>query len=352
MSNAAATIQDVAAHAGVSIKTVSRVLNRETNVREATRHKVLEAARALSYHPDPSARRLAGRRSFLLGLIYNNPSANYMSDVTNGVLAACRAEGYGLAMHTADHDAPDLVENILDFMHHSRADGLILMPPVSDVAALTAALDNGGIPFARLAPQDSRSGLGVVIDDRRAAFDMTEYLLGLGHRRIAFIKGHPDHGASALRYDGFCGAMAHYQVPLDESLICQGYFSFDSGLEAARSLLRQPSPPTAIFAANDDMAAAVVQEAARRGIAIPDQISVAGFDDTPIARQIWPRLTTIQQPSGAMAHRGAALLLSHLKGAALGEDTQTAGQVITLRYKMLIRNSTAAPPSGRAAAPG
>lgn len=340
-----ARIQDVAARAGVSIKTVSRVLNRESNVRESTRRKVLESAEALGYHPNRSARGLAGRRSFLLGLIYNNPSANYISDVITGVLAACRSEGYGLVMHTAAHDTPDLVSNVMDFMGQSRADGLILMPPVSDVAHLVDALDKADFPYARLAPQDSRSGLGVVIDDRRAAFDMTEYLLGLGHRRIAFIKGHPDHGASALRFRGFTDAMTQYGVHVDPELVYQGYFDFDSGLEVARDLFRLPDLPTAIFSANDDMAAAVIQEAARRNIAIPDRISVAGFDDTPIAREIWPRLTTIRQPGEAMAQRLATMLLETLRDAGSDGGEETAGQVVTLKYKMMIRNSTAAPRS-------
>lgn len=333
------TINDVADRAGVSIKTVSRVLNSEPNVREATRQKVLAAARALDYFPNPAARRLAGRRSYLIALAYDNPSPSYLADLISGILDVCRKGGYFLALHGCSFEDEDLARDMVQAVRESRVDGLILSPPVGDVSGLCPTLDAAGIRYARLAPTGDGRGAGVAIDDRQAAFDMTAYLLDLGHRRIGFIAGHPGHGASRAREAGYRAALGQYGVPCDPELMREGLFTRESGMQAARALLRLPVPPTAIFASNDDMAAGAIQEAALRGLRVPEDLSVAGFDDTPVASMIAPRLTTVSQPVRAMGRRATELLL-----ATLADDGSVkAGQVDRLDYRLVVRQSTTAP---------
>ncbi|GER07952.1 LacI family transcriptional regulator [Iodidimonas muriae] len=336
-----ATIKDVAKGAGVSIKTVSRVLNDEPNVRPATRERVLAAAKGLDYFPNPAARRLAGRRSYLIALAYDNPSPSYLADVIEGIMEVCRSDGYFLALHGCDFTAPSLAREMVNAVRESRVDGLVLTPPVGDVAGLCETLSDAGIHYVRLAPSGPTKGLGVSINDRQAAFDMTEYLLELGHRRIGFVQGHPRHGTSRLREEGYRAALERYGLEVEPALLSQGWYTLESGIEAARALLRADARPTAIFASNDDMAAGVIQEALRRGLRVPEDLSVAGFDDVPIARMLSPRLTTIRQPVQAMGKRATELLFENLSS---GEHVSTqADRVELLDYRMLVRPSTAAP---------
>src|SRR5690606_33782109 len=179
------------------------------------------------------------------------------------------------------------------------------------------------------------------MDDQGAAREMTEYLIGLGHRRIGFIIGHPDHVASGQRLRGFQEGMKKHGLEIDPQLVKQGYFVFESGLEAARELLTLPEPPTAIFASNDDMAAGVLMTAHEMGIDVPKDLSVAGFDDTYIARTVWPRLTTVHQPIYDLAYTATNLLLEMLTS---GEIPQPA----RLGYPLVCRDSTAAAPGPRA----
>jgi LacI family transcriptional regulator len=309
-----AKIQDVAEAAGVAIKTVSRVLNSEPNVREETRQRVLAVVKRLNYHPSLSARSLAGRRSYLIGLVYENPSANYIVDVQHGAMSRCREGKFQLLMHQVANQGADLEREILGLIDQTRLDGVIVTPPLSENAALLEALRRRNAPFARIAPSDlDRPGPCVYMDDVGAAREMTEYLIGLGHRRIGFIVGHPEHFASGQRLRGYKAALKTHRIPFLPELVKQGYFVFESGLEAARLLLAAPNRPTAIFASNDDMAAGVLMAAHEMAIAVPNRLSVAGFDDTYVARTVWPRLTTIHQPSYDLAYTAADLLIQLLQ---------------------------------------
>lgn len=329
------TIHDVARRAGVSIKTVSRVINRERNVREETRARVAEAVAHLGYRPDPSARRLAGNRSFLLGLLYDNPSASYVINIQSGVLKVCQSEGYDLLIHPCDYQNPGLPAEIVAFRAHSNLDGLILTPPLSDQANLVRAIRDSNIPFAQIAPAvDSGLAACVSTNDRQACQEMTRHLISLGHSRIGFIIGHPDHQAVLTRYRGYRDAMEECGKPVDPRFAVQGYNSFESGIECARKLLRLRKPPTAIFASNDDMAAGVMLVAHEKGLDIPGDLSVAGFDDIPLASQLWPALTTIRQPMESMASLSAQLLIAQLRGEPLAAD----GKVI--ESTLVIRQST------------
>jgi LacI family transcriptional regulator len=328
------TIHDVAKAAGVAIKTVSRVLNDEPNVRPETRARVLAAAEQLQYQPSLSARSLAGRRSYLIGLVYENPSANYLVDLQHGAMARCRQEKFRLFVHQCSGRGEELLRDIMGLIDQTHVDGLIVSPPLSESAPLIAALDQRNLPFVRIAPNDlTHPSPYVDMDDEGAAREMTEYLISEGHRRIGFIIGHPNHIASSLRQRGYRAALAHHHIAFDAAYVRQGYFVFESGLEAARELLTLPNPPTAVFASNDDMAAGVLLAAHELAIPVPQRLSIAGFDDTYISRIVWPRLTTVHQPSYDLAFCATDLLLHCLKD---GDGPKTA----RLPHKLIRREST------------
>jgi LacI family transcriptional regulator len=304
------TIDDVALLARVSIKTVSRVLNNEPKVRAATRDRVLAAARELEYQPSQSARSLAGARSFLICHFYDNPSPAYLIDVERGAMSICQETGYHLIVERIDSAAPNLAASIAATVTALRLDGVILTPPISDNLAVLDVLDRSNTPYVRFAPySDTGRGASVAMDDRRAAYEMTSLLMDLGHARIALVKGHPDHGASAPRYQGYIEALRDRGVAVRDDWIKQGYFSFDSGVAAAEELLAESDWPTAIFATNDDMAMGVITVAHRLGLHLPDQLSIVGFDDTPGASFVWPRLTTVRQPVSQMAAAATQMLI-------------------------------------------
>jgi LacI family transcriptional regulator len=328
------TIHDVAAAAGVAIKTVSRVLNDEPNVRPETRARVLAAAEALSYQPSLSARSLAGKRSCLIGLVYENPSANYLVSLQHGAMARCRQEKFRLFVHQCSGRGAELTRDVIGLIDQTHVDGLIVSPPLSESADLIEALDRRNVPFVRIATNDVKHGSPYVdMDDEGAACEMTEYLISCGHSRIGFIAGHPSHFASGLRLRGYRTALERHRIGFDAGYVQQGWFVFESGLEAGRELLRMSKPPTAVFASNDDMAAGVLLAAHELSIPVPRLLSVAGFDDTYIARIVWPRLTTIHQPSYDLAFSAAGLLLDALKGV---ESPRTA----RLPYQLILREST------------
>ncbi|MFQ5534936.1 MAG: LacI family DNA-binding transcriptional regulator [Sphingomonadales bacterium] len=327
------TINDVAARAGVSIKTVSRVMNREPNVRESTRKRVVKAAAALNYRPSPAARGLAGNRTYFLAMLYDNPSPSYLANIQEGILETCQANAYGMVPQPVDTEAAGLVGGVEEFIAQSRVDGLILTPPVCDHPALMEHLKERDLPFVSVSPPAPEGGLTVMIDDRRAAREMTAYLLSLGHRRIGFVKGHPAHGAGRRRFDGYQDALKEAGIGFEPGLARQGYFSFESGVKAGQALLALNEPPTAIFAGNDDMAAGVMHVALNLGLRIPLDLSVAGFDDTPLSRQIWPALTTVRQPIQDMGRRAAKTLLDKLR-------TVPAPELVELPFELKVRESS------------
>lgn len=313
---AKATIDDVAALAGVSIKTVSRVVNREANVRPATREKVQQAIDKLGYHPSQSARSLASNRSFLIALLYDNPSASYVIDVQNGILAECRPAGYDLLIYPCDNGDDDLEQQVANLIRQSRVDGVVLTPPLSDHENLVRRLMEMQIPVVVIAPaEDGIPCSSVMTNDEEAAFAMTTRLVEKGHKRIGYILGHPEHRAMANRFQGYKKALMYQGIPVDTKLVVQGMNSFESGYYAAEKLLLLPNPPSAIFASNDDMAAGAIKLAHKLGRKIPADVAVAGFDDIPAAEQIWPGLTTVRQPIVTMAQQAAQLLLLQLKSA-------------------------------------
>ena len=334
-----ATIHDVADHAGVSIKTVSRVLNREPRVRESTRERVEQAIKALSYRPNSPGRMLAGNRTYLLGLIYI-ANSSYVTSIQNGVLDICRSEHYDLLIHPCLDANPSPLGEIREFVDGPRVDGLLLVPPLSDLEPVRDLLKQLQVPYVTISRESvDDSEWTVCTNDRQICQDMVRYLSRLGHQRIAYLKSHPDHRAAANRYSGFLDGMAEAGLKVRKSFVLQGMNTFESGIDGALRLLRSRSRPTAIFCANDHMAAGVMKVAHEMGLSIPQDLSIVGFDDLPLAGQIWPQLTTVQQPLTEMARNATSLLIKRLRGE-LTEDV-----IRVVDSKLVIRDSTGPAPS-------
>ncbi|AQR61475.1 LacI family transcriptional regulator [Brevundimonas sp. LM2] len=336
------TIIDVARLAGVSPMTVSRVVNGEVNVRDATRHRVTEAIRTLGYSPNPAARSLASAGSLRIGLLYSNPSAAYLSEFLLGSLDQCSRSAIQLIVEKCD--AEDSEQAAVDHMVVSGVDGVILPPPLCDSRAIVSGLAAAGIPTVVVATgRPLASASAIRIDDHTAAALMTRHLIAKGHSRIGFVRGHPNQTASELRYDGYVAALAEAGLPVDAALVVQGYFTYHSGLEAADALLDLADRPTAIFASNDDMAAAAVAVAHRRGMDVPGDLTVCGFDDTALATTLWPELTTIRQPVAEMSRRAVLLLLENIRRKAEGKPTPSVIEVMDFT---LVQRQSDGPPVG------
>lgn len=307
------TIYDVAEQAGVSLKTVSRVINRESSVREKTRQKVLSAMELLQYQPSQSARSLAGNKSFLLGLVYSNPSDSYIIRAQQGALQACRERGFGLLILPCDHQQSDLADELIRQIQQARLDGIVLTPPLTENRDLRETLAREKIAVACVAPQIIEDAVSVGCDDLQAAEAVCEYLIARGHSRIAHIAGHCAHSASELRRRGYNNALKRHGIKPQSSLIENGHFEFSSAKTATQKLLDQTPSPSAIFAASDDMACAALVAIRENGLRVPEDISVVGFDDSPLAQQTWPALTTVQQPVEEMVAQAVSGLIETLK---------------------------------------
>jgi LacI family transcriptional regulator len=336
----APTIADVAAEAGFSPMTVSRVINGEKNVRESTRDSILVAIAKLNYSPNLAARTLAGAEQIRVGLLYSNPSAAYLSRFLLGSLEQARLSQVQLVIEKCDNDAQDeesAVRELLD----SGLDGVMICPPLCDSEAILDILANSDALAVAVANWNPPRVSVVRIDDREAAAAMTRHIIGLGHRRIGFVLGDPAHRASAQRLAGFEDAMAEAGVSLDPQLMVQGNFTYRSGMAAAEHLLALDERPTAIFAANDDMAAAVVSVAHRSHLDVPKDLTVCGFDDTDFAQSIWPELTTIHQPIAEMSRTALRMLVEAIRSKRTGKSEERAEAV--LDYTLIRRDSDAAP---------
>lgn len=329
------TIKEVSKIAGVSFKTVSRVLNNEKHVSEETRRRVEEVVARLNFRPSHAARTLAGRKSFQIGLLYDNPSPYYIYHVQTGAQQRCTELGYRLLMQPIDSQSPDLVSNVLALIDETHLDGLIISPPVTEAAALIEELDRRGLPYVRIAPGVRReTGMAASMDDVRAARELVRHLIGLGHRAIAFIRGPESHVSSSERLAGYRAELEAHGIAFDPALVVPGDYSFASGYEAAKALVARNPRPTAIFAGNDDMAAGALAVAHENDIDVPGDLSIAGFDDSDLARAVWPPLTTIHQPVRDLAYAAADLMLS-------GNATEPQ---VTLDHQLMIRSTTGPAP--------
>ncbi|MGK2911034.1 MAG: LacI family DNA-binding transcriptional regulator [Sphingobium sp.] len=331
------TINDIARMAGVSKKTVSRVINRSPLLNQETRDKVEEIIRDTGYVPNPQARALALGRNFLIGLIYDNPNAQMILSMQQGILEALHGTEFELVIRPVDRGSNGLMDDIKSFVTRQRLFGVVVLPPISENDKLARMLDEEGCRYVRMgsAVLDDPEHM-VASNDRDAVADAVRYLIAQGHRRIGLIAGPHGFRSAKERREGFELALTEAGISLPRSLIADGHYTFESGVSASESLFDLASRPTAIFASNDEMAAGVLYAARLRGIEVPEQLSIIGFDDTPLTTRVWPPLTTVRWPIVAMG-RAAALKLI---GTAIGEKAEVA-EPSTFSSTLIRRGSVA-----------
>ncbi len=329
-------ISDVAKDAGLSIKTVSRVLNNERYVTEGTRVAVLAAVERLHYRPSAHARSMRAENSHLYGLLYQNPMGGFHAEILHGALSRCQEKGLHLVVELVR--GRQMADQLEDFVAQVRLDGAILTPPHCDNKRLLAILREYGVPAVRISPgSDLPNDLSISIDDEQAAFDLTSHLMARGHSRIGFIEGIPGHRATGQRRAGFEAAFAAHGIRFDEQLVRPGLFTLESGIEAGLDLLGSDLRPTAVVASNDESAAGVIAAAARLGLKAPQDVSICGFDDSPVARHLTPALTTIRQPTFDFGQEAIAMLMSFREAQSRGQAPASVRQV--MRHELVERSS-------------
>lgn len=334
------TINDIARMAGVSKKTVSRVINKSPLLNQETRDKVEAIIRETGYVPNPQARALALGRNFLIGLVYDNPNAQMVLSMQRGILEALHGTEFELVIRPVDRGSNHVMDDIRSFVTRQRLFGVVVLPPMSENDALARMLDEQGCRYVRMgsAVLDDAEHM-VASNDREAVADAVRHLIAQGHRRIGLIAGPHGFRSAQERRQGFEMALAEAGISLPRSLIADGQYTFESGLSASESLFDLTPRPTAIFASNDEMAAGVLYAARLRGIAVPEELSIIGFDDTPVTTRVWPPLSTVRWPIVAMG-RAAALKLI---GTAIGEGADVNEP--SMFSSTLIRRGSVAPPA-------
>jgi LacI family transcriptional regulator len=325
---------DVGRRAGVSTKTVSRVFNDEPHVSDDLRKRVRAAADALNYHPNVFAQSLVRRRSHLIGLIYEKPSASYVVDLQMGVLERLQGERYRLIVIPVQ-SVHDNARDIVGLLRSAALDGVVLAPPASDHPVILKQLAEAGIRFSRIAPSRQLDlGCSTLLDDIAGAQAVAAHVLALGHRDIGIVKGDPGHAATDARLIGYGQAFRDAGCEMRLDRIETGFFTFDGGIEAGRRMLDRTDRPTAILAQNDEMAVGVMLAARELGLSLPGDLSIAGFDDAEASRIVWPRLTTVRQPVFDMAVAATGMLIDQLEGRLTVQRTEHNNE-------LLIRDSTA-----------
>ncbi len=331
------TINDVARLAGVSKKTVSRVINRSALLSDKTRARVERVIGDIGYVPNPQARALALRRNFIIAAVHDNPNAQFLVNVQKGILDALNDTEFDLMVHPVDRNSPSLLDNIQKFLERQRPYGVVLLPPISENDELVALCKRLGIRYCRMCSATLDDADHVVLsNDREAVREATEYLIAEGHRRLGFISGPSGFLSPTERRMGFDDALTAAGIDLAPELIAQGDYTFESGVKGGLTLLDREVRPTAIFASNDQMAIGAMIAARRLGIRIPDDLSIVGFDDTPLSEHVWPALTTVRWPIAEMAQVAARKLISRP-----GDDPVVG----TLLPSMLIKRQSVCPPA-------
>lgn len=335
-----ATMADVAKAAGVALKSVSRVINNEPYVSEGLRQRIEAAIAQLNYVPDTAARSLAGARSFIISVLFDNPSPNYTMKVLAGAYRACIEKQYHLRIDSIDTsaDTASLLQALDAIFRNARCDGFVLTPPISDDPRVLDHIERHGARYARLAPFiDPDRSMAVTIDDAAAAARIADLFHHHGHRRMGLVNGPGQHGAAHTRRQGFVDRLRQI-APEATVAEAMGSFDFEKGIRAGLELLSLPDRPTAIFAANDDSAAGVMVACSQLGLSVPADVSVCGFDDSWVARTTWPYLTTVFQPIEAMAHAAALMIIERREPKARPDRMQ-------LDFELILRDSVARAPS-------
>lgn len=341
-----ATIVHVAQLAGVSIKTVSRVINNERHVSAETRRRVREAVEELGFEVNSAARgmrSLRPERSQLLAHFYGDTGGMYVNDIQLGMMSRCREVGYTLVAEELDYQSPEAETRLRGLLRRVKPDGVVLTAPLTDHEMIRRVLEDGGVPYVPVTPLYERPHIpSVRMDERRAAYQLTQHLISYGHRRIGFLRGRPNHAAAQLRYDGFDQAMREAGLPIDPSLVEDGGFRYFVTIPCAQRMLSRPDRPTAIVASNDEMAAAVIKVAHELEMKLPEELSIVGFDDIPAAEMLWPPLTTVRQPVDKLGAAAADLLFARL-GRNGASEWPTPAPHHVLQHDIVLRSSTAPP---------
>ncbi len=308
------TINDIARLAGVSKKSVSRVLNGEPGLSIKTRQRIQAIMKQEGYVPSRQARALAGSRSYLIAIAYNNRNPSFIVDLLQGVQEVASERGYEVVMHEVRSSGADMLADISRFMHRSGCDGLILTPPLSEAPELIGAFGEENWTITRIAGDDVGSKIPQIrYDDRNAVLSVTRHVIDQGHSRIAFLGGPKESGPTRRRLAGFKGGMKTSGLTIEKALLLWGDFTFASGLQAGREILELDKPPSAVVCANDAMAAGVMHAAREKGLRVPADISVTGFDDSLLAVQVWPPMTSVAQPVRAMAEKACGLVITGIE---------------------------------------
>jgi LacI family transcriptional regulator len=308
------TIRDVAARAGVSVATVSRVFNQKGPVREDTSRRVMAIASEMQYVPHAGARSLSTRSTRTIGVVLPDLHGEFFSEVIRGIDLAARQSGFHLLLSGSHSDR----EEMREVVHAVRGlvDGLIVMSPDLEPSALLADLPHR-IPVVMLNSRvDGRPS--ITIDNMGGARGVVRHLAALGHRRIAFISGPAQNADAEQRRRGYRTAVRSAELDADRSLEIEGSFTEDSGYEAGRKIVALTPRPTAVFAANDAMAIGTLSAFREAGLGVPEDIALVGFDDIPIARFLSPPLTTVKVPISELGRRGFELLMNHVQSPAQG----------------------------------
>ena len=344
----AVTIKHVAADAGVSLQTVSRVINNEPNVRPEMKARVQSSIDRLGYVPSIAARRMSGSRSYLILAVNDRErtiadwrarqGTDWVDQMLLGGMLKCAEHGYRMIIELVDtHN--DHVERELDAaLIALQPDGVILTPPHSDNPLITGLLEHRKVPFARIGSLGNGGGIPLVMGDEGAARMATRHLIDLGHRRIGFVKGSPEYPLSDWRDRGWQAEMSEAGLPVD-GLGVAGDFSYESGVKAVETLLSRDPRPTAILASNDQMALAAMDVAAERGLVVPYDLSIVSFDNTPMTIFSQPPLTAVDQPIARTVSRAVELIIAAKRGEPLPE----APEIIEAR--LIERGSTGPAPA-------
>jgi LacI family transcriptional regulator len=333
------TINDIARLANVSKKTVSRVINDSPFVKEETRLRVNAIIREVGFEPDPQARGLAFRRSFLIGMIYDNPTPQYVVNMQQGILDAMGGTSYGLLVHPCERTSATYLADMRSFIERQKLFGVILTPSISEDDHLVRLLRDFDCPYVRVASvMLDKPATMVVTHDSVGAAEAARHLAGLGHERIAHISGPPSFRSAHERRRGFREALAERGLKLRPSFDREGAYTFDSGIAVGRELLTLKPRPTAIFAGNDEMAAGVFKVAHELGLEIPRELSVVGYDDSATALRLWPLLTSVRLPVRDMGRLAADKLFGRQEANQAG-----GGEATEIMPKLIIRESTAPP---------
>lgn len=317
------TIKHVAADAGVSLQTVSRVINKEPNVRPEMIERVQASIDRLGYVPSIAAQRMGGSRSYLILALNDRErtiadwrarqGTDWVDQMLLGGMLTCARHGYRMIVELVDTHSERIERELLAAIAALQPDGVILTPPHSQNPVIGRLLADHGIGFARIGSLDDGPGFALTMDDEHAAVLVTEHLVEFGHRRIGFIAGSPEYALSGWRVDGWRMAMAAAGLPTD-GLLEQGDFGYESGAAGTHALLDRKDPPSAIIASSDQMALAALAVIRERGLRVPEDMSLVSFDDTPIVRFTHPPLTAVVQPIAEVSARAAELIIAEKAG--------------------------------------